>query len=607
MSFIFQNRPVLSWLTATTTQTNFRAMALFRIVFSLILLLDYFLNISPNYDVFYTDKGLVPLALWHLAYYNKSGAFSLLAYSNLTIYHALIRFIYVAGLLAFLTGYRTRLANFIVFIIFVSFYWRNELLVCNIDVLMRALLLFSLFLPLNRFWAFDAALEMQDRMRPFPIVPLVAIKLQISIIYLFSGLSKLTGYDGHTTDWVTGMAVGKALLDNFNTSPFGRALAMTYPDLTVLSSYIIPYFQICFVMMVYSPVFNNMTRILGLIGAILMHVGFMIFMNVGFFPYLCLAYLLFFVPDEWIIRARERHRLKLSGIKIFYDPDCGFCKKTALLLREFCLNEQVAVLPSSADPRANDILRQYNTWVVYGADGTVYTKWRAVSYVMKQSFLFMPVGALTDIPPLQKFMERVYNAIGGNRPALGRLTGRFMPWRHEKQQPAWATALCLVVIFLTVLYSALLLPQMTKGTPPPLWLQNAARIFQVEQGWALFAPDPISQQKKSVITAVYADGSRVDINKLMSTPLSFEGDVVTYRLNRRWRQFFLLLPQQSAQVKTAFTDYLCRSVNKHATDPAKKAIGISVYYSFTPGVFPPNEHIKPDPTVLLDGMNACLE
>ena len=62
-------------------------------------------------------------------------------------------------------------------------------------------------------------------------------------------------------------------------------------------------------MLVYSPVFNPLTRAAAIAGAAIMHLSFILFMRVGLFPYICLIYLVLLVPDEWWLPLADKRRM----------------------------------------------------------------------------------------------------------------------------------------------------------------------------------------------------------------------------------------------------------------------------------------------------------
>lgn len=572
--------PVLAWVSYSTRDANFRSMAMFRILFAVLLLIDYFFNILPNYEAFFMDSGILPVTLQQR--FSKPGYFSILPLSNSWLFHGFIQSIYVMALFAFLAGYKTRWANLIVFVIYASLYWRNTFLIINADVLIRTLLLFSFFLPLNRYWAVDAALETQDRLRPHPLIPLVCIKLQISMIYLFSGLYKIgIGETWLKTTWLNGTAVDIALRDDFFGAPLGTALVDNFDYLAMLLSYAIPLFQIAFVFLLYSPVLNNLMRLIAITGAIIMHASFILFMRVGLFPYICLIYLMLLVPDEWWSFVVDRRRSRFQKMKVYYDPDCVLCRKLALLLRELCLDERVPVLSSSSKVQTDIILKDHGSWIACAADGNVYSKWEAVSRILKQSVIFYPLGYLADLRFLRSGMGYLYRLFEKRRIPLGRAASLLLPWHRERQQAGWQTSLCLLMTVVMIQYSFMTLPQ--AQTRPPQWLADAARVLQVEQEWSIFAPDPVSLQRLIVITAVFDDGSIMRLDDVIRLPFTFNRETGKWDFeNQRWMRYIRTLAEdQSFRILThAYLDYLCRSANRAISDTGMKITRIDFYSSY---------------------------
>jgi hypothetical protein len=115
---------------------------------------------------------------------------------------------------------------------------------------------------------------------------------------------------------------------------------------------------------------------------------------------------------NWLARRNAR----LARIRIFYEPDCGFCLKTAMAFRKLCLVPGVSILPSDSNPEADRLLKENNSWVVYTAEGLPLLHWRAVAYVLKQNPLLWIIGAITDAPPLRPAMRKFYDFIGTHRP-----------------------------------------------------------------------------------------------------------------------------------------------------------------------------------------------
>src|SRR5262249_17774228 len=152
--------------------------------------------------------------------------------------------------------------------------------------------------------------------------------------------------------------------------------AVTYATITL---------QVLLPLLLYSPWRNDLTRGLALAGLAAMHLSFIALLNIGGFPFICLAVLILLVPDRLWDRLVQARRARLAKVAIFYEPDCGFCERVSLLLREFLLSPMATVAPASVDPEALRLLTAHNSWVVRGADGAVHLKWRAVAYVLKQN------------------------------------------------------------------------------------------------------------------------------------------------------------------------------------------------------------------------------
>src|SRR5262249_58336021 len=119
--------------------------------------------------------------------------------------------------------------------------------------------------------------------------------------------------------------------------------------------------------LIYSPWCHDLTRGFALSGFAAMHLSFIVLLNIGGFPFICLAVLILLVPDRWWDRLLEERRARLAKVAIFYEPDCGFCERVSLLLREFLLSPTATVAPASVDPEALRLLTAHNSWVVRGA------------------------------------------------------------------------------------------------------------------------------------------------------------------------------------------------------------------------------------------------
>lgn len=306
----------IDWLVARTSDrvaVDLRALAAFRISLGAILLADLLLR-SRNLTVFYTDRGVYPLRYLNGA---LSYPYSLHAFDGSVAFQAAL--FVVAGLFAvsLLTGYRTRVAVIVSWILLVSIQNRNPIVLNSGDVLLRSLLFWSIFLPLGERWSIDARRIDRDRAVVASLATL-ALLLQVVIVYSANAIHKL-----RSEEWSYGNAVGTILqLDQF-TVLLGPYLA-EFPFLARVVT------RFWLALVVVSPlllVLTDWRRALLATALVGMHLGMAASMQLGLFPLISVASLLvFYPPSVWDrlerVRGVERSRDAVgSGLDRLDDLD----------------------------------------------------------------------------------------------------------------------------------------------------------------------------------------------------------------------------------------------------------------------------------------------
>lgn len=532
---------------------DLQALSLFRILFSVYLAVDFIANALGDLGALYGEAGIMPLAALASDPRLEPVGFllPLLDILQRVLVPAVLAPLHLAALLAMALGWRTRWAVALVFVLNSYFYWRNPPIVSGVEVLARLLLLWCLFLPLNRYWSVDAALDPAPRRRPGPSLPVLAIRLQIASLYLFSALFKLAG-----APWRDGSALGQALSDTvFGATPTSHVLLAHLAWLLPPATWAVIAFQLAFPFLVYCPWRNDLVRALALGGAALMHLAFIACLNVGGFPYLCLVMLLLLVPDAWIDRLLTRRRARLAGMAIYYDPDCDVCRRVSLVLRDLLVPPATPVLPASAAPEILRVLRAHDSWVVRGADGTLHLRWRALAHLLRRSPVFAPLGWLSDLPGLRAGLDRLYRAIGARRRRLGRLAAALLPFRSDRPPGRFALTLCGTLAAVGLASNLASVARLSVPVPP--LLHQVAAVLQVQQSWQLFAPRPTHARWAWRITAT-TEGAPLDV--LQRLPLvSGDPDAGTLAFaNQRWQQLLVSLDQITAPQRAAFAAWLCR-------------------------------------------------
>ncbi len=278
---------------------DLRSLALFRIGLSLLILYDLAVR-SLTLRMHYTDFGLLPRAPliekfsseWVVSIHYLSGAFAV----------QLVLFI-IAALFALmlLVGYRTRLATFLSWFMMISLQQRNPMILQAGDVFFRMQLFWGMFLPLGARFSIDSLITApgpsikEARPKNTSSVATVAFFFQVAFIYWFTAAIKLAP-NSFPIWWTEGSAIYYALsIDQF-VKPFGQFLlglplfwlkAMTRA--VILVEIFGPFF-------LFSPVFNSLMRLLGVMLFVLLHVGFKLSLELGPFPLVSSVAMVPFLP-----------------------------------------------------------------------------------------------------------------------------------------------------------------------------------------------------------------------------------------------------------------------------------------------------------------------
>jgi hypothetical protein len=275
-------------------------LGLFRIVYGFLLLVSL-LQFGPDLRVFFTDDGFLSRQSASAFWPGRFSVLSLLTEGwQVAIFWALS--LVVAVLL--MVGYRTRLSCALAFIAVISFQHRNPLILYGADVVLRLLAFWLIFTAAGDRFSVDSALRRArgQQVSGFgPAFPIRIMQLQIAWIYLATGLEKLAGQA-----WLDGTAAYYALQHAF----YGRASVWPLPLVERLSrpaTWGALGIELGFLPAVFLPLFQPYARLVAVIAAAMLHVGILLFMNVGNFPLIMLAALIPFLPPAAV------HRLMRPG------------------------------------------------------------------------------------------------------------------------------------------------------------------------------------------------------------------------------------------------------------------------------------------------------
>ncbi len=261
----------------------------------------------PLAEVFYSDSGVFPRSAL-----NSQFRVSLLDMLPAPWMASMLFAVWgiVAVLLMF--GVRTRLMTILNFILIISVQERNPLILSGADTLLRLLSFWMMFIPLDRDFTWrDRRCKQSnapESVNTISALPVWLLQSQVALAYLMTGLFKVLGQP-----WRSGDAVFQVLQLDSMLRPFGHWLASSTPDgFLRLLTYGVMFTELAFPLLVFFPLGQPHLRRLGLILALLLHLGIALAMTTLLFDFLLVfevSYLPFFArPVSNTVEAQATPR-----------------------------------------------------------------------------------------------------------------------------------------------------------------------------------------------------------------------------------------------------------------------------------------------------------
>jgi hypothetical protein len=294
----------IGWLGERYFSVDRRVLGVLRIAMGLLLLVDV-LRRLPFAAMFYSEAGVWPAALarerppgdpvWSLFFWLDTPA---AAQAGMLVAAAIY--------LAYLLGYRTKLAQILAFVAFASLNARNTLVENRGHVEMNLALMWTLFLPLGDRYSLDARAA-GERREAGPAVSLAvfAITLQIAAIYAFNALQK------GGVAWESGQAIHYVLWQNRAVTGFGAWLrehmpAWFSPAFTTATLWAEGFCAAAAL----TPVAQRWARTSLLVVALGLHLGIAATINVWPHSFIILALDLLLLPPAWLDRLDPPSKLQ---------------------------------------------------------------------------------------------------------------------------------------------------------------------------------------------------------------------------------------------------------------------------------------------------------
>ena len=541
---------------------DLRTLALFRCALASVISVEVFRRLFLDLRAFHTDYGFMPRdwliqsdSLWRINLYLANGE---------PWFAALLLLLTLLSALAMAFGYRTRTAVVALFLLEMSLQNRNPLVLIGGDNLLMCLLFWAMFLPLGARWSVDAALSVN----PPPHRNLhvswasAGLLVQVMSVYFFSAVLK-NGADW----WPDGLAVYYTMELERYATPLGRWMSQFPLPMQALSYYVY-FLEWAGPVLVFLPLllawmrairFSVMLMLMG------MHVGFILCMEIGHFPYVSLASLTTFLGGwfwDWLAKQRDHGRVT----KIFYDRDCGFCHKMCLLLETFLVLPRAEIQPAQNDAEAGPILTANNSWVVKDAEGRLHLKWAAFVALVRDSLLFGWTYRVAALKIWRWPGTASYDFVARHRGRFADVSAILLPHTAVKFEVGrlgqGIAGLFLVLVFMWNLSTIKVLPEASvQGV-----MRIPFRLLRLDQTWNMFAPFPSRADGWVVYPGVLEDGSTVDVLR-PERPLNWDKPpfISQTHENVRWHTMrWRIWEKEFAANRLHYGKYLCRDWNVRA-------------------------------------------
>lgn len=556
---------------------DLRSLAALRIGVALVLIFDICQR-ATDLEVFYSDFGLAPRSVaidnlssrWFVSFHFLSGAWQIQA----------ILFL-IAGLLAcaLLIGYRTRLATVGCWLFWVSLDVRNFHIFTGGDMLVRAVLFWSMFLPLGARYSVEHAWSHQDPESSKTIVSAgtIAFTVQILVLYWASVVAK-SGVEW----WREGSAVYYALSIDYIVSSLGHALLQLPPEILKLATWSVLGYEIVGPLLLLSPWFTGPVRTLAVLGFIVLHVNIALTLLIGLFPFIAIASILFFLPSWFWDRLLPRFiRPRRPMVTIYYDGECGFCWQSIQLIKTFFLAPATPTLAAQSNPEMEEIMRRNNSWIVVDRSGRRHLGFQGCIEVIRYSGFLAWLAPTLRLAAIQRLGEIVYRWVADHR-SLGCPITAMAP--DQTGSKLHLSIGATIAAFAMMGYMIVWNVANFRFAPfrIPENLRSVGNLLGMDQKWEMFAPFPAKDDGWYVVPGLLKNGRQVDLNRGGAAVDWQKPKYIALTIkNHRWRKFYELLDKRKF-LPPAYASYLCRNWNRsHKGDQALRELEIDFMVEWT--------------------------
>ena len=299
-----------------------------RIGFGAALLLHYSLA-TPFLLLFWGDDGLISRTQilekaepWaYSIFFHFSGSWQWMAF------HA----VFLLSCAAYMVGWRTSWAKWIVLIGQISYVHRNPVLAYGADRILASLLLIQCVAPIGHALSLDRVRAVRAAKHgnlqaslpryssPWAGACIRLMQIQMAALFFFSAIGKIRG-----DEWWHGDAIWQLFATNeYYNGLMLQILARQY-WLGNIATYGTVLIEIAFPFLIW----HHRTRPYALAGAIFLHLQFALLMGLFYFSFVMIMGHMSFLRPVWLDHLGTVWKQRMGDMEMIYDGRCGFCRRS---------------------------------------------------------------------------------------------------------------------------------------------------------------------------------------------------------------------------------------------------------------------------------------
>ncbi len=383
--------------------------------------------------------------------------------------------------------------------------------------------------------------------------------------------------------WWSGKGVYYALnLDAFATQ-FGIWLRQ-FDDLLIALGYSSIYIELIIPILVLSPFFTNQVRLLCVLIMTSFHLGMAATMELGLFPTISIVSWIPFIPTCIWDKIKERiNNHRDPEVKIYYDEDCEFCVKSALIIQTFFLLHYDVLHAAQNDSSILGKMKGAHSWIIVDSDGHYHSGYSGFLCIGSHSPIACYFVGLLSRRPIIGIGDYCYKIISSHR---GTISGWF---RFLKRRPLCirqslvGSLFCLIFFILSIVWTLRTVGFAKYVSFSPIELKRIAYVLRIDQGWKMFSPNPASNDGWFVIPAKLMNGGKVDIFS-GGGPVVWKKPENVYAAfgNQRWRKYMMNLRKKgNKKYRLYYGRYMSRKWNR-SHSKGERALRFKVCYMKEP-------------------------